>query len=89
MFGPTLSPIYPLKMAKIEENKKIYEQNSDIRLSKSLTPDTVALLPSKSKVGLLFALIEHFFVKTRVWSKVKGSESKSNKPYAGAAIPGI
>ena len=87
MFGPTLGPIYPLKMAKIEEN--ISEQNSDIGLSKSLNPNTVALLPFKWKVGLLFALFEHFFVKIRVWSKVKGSESKSNQPYAGATIPGI
>ena len=49
----------------------------------------IALLPFKWKIGLLFALFEHFLVKIRPWPKVKGSKSISNLAYAAATIPGV
>ena len=45
--------------------------------------------PFQWKIGLHFALFESFFVKIRAWSKVIGSESKSNLAYAGATISGV
>ena len=65
-FCPTLSPIYPLKLAEIGKNKKIQDKNSAIGLSKSVNPNPVALLPFKWKIGLLFAPFELFLVKKSV-----------------------
>ena len=87
-FYPTLRPIYPLKMAKIGGNK-ILNKNLAIGLSESVNPNPVTLLPFKWKIGLLFALFEHFLLKKGVWSQFKGPESKSNLGYAGATIPGV
>ena len=52
-------PFSPLKMAKIEENKKNSEKSSAIRLSKYANCKTVSPLPFKWKIGLLFELFEH------------------------------
>ena len=68
---------------------KIQDKNSAIGLSKSINPNPVALLPFKRKIRLLFGPFERFLVKKRAWSKIKGSESKSNLAYAGATIPGV
>ena len=77
-------------MAIIQENKKIVDKNSVIELSKSaIKTNPAALSPFKWKIGLLFALFENFSVKIRAWSKVKGSESKSNLAYAAATISGV
>ena len=76
-------------MAEIGENKKIQDENSAIGLSESVNPDSVALLPFKWKIGLLFALLERFLVKKGAWSHFKGPESKSNLAYDGDTIPGV
>ena len=89
---PTFAHLVQLwaKMAKIKENKKLVDKNSVIGLSKSaINTNTAALSPFKWKIGLLFALFESFSVKIRAWSKVKGSEPKSNLAYAGATISGV
>ena len=87
-FCPTLRPIYPLKMAEIEENKYFQEKNSAIGLSESVNPNPVALLPFKWKIGLLFALFERFFVKKGAWSHFKSSKSKSHLAYCSLTILG-
>ena len=88
-FGPTLSPIYPLKMAEIRENNKYWDKNSAIRLSKSVNPNPKALVLFKWKIGLLFALFEHFLVKNRACSKVKESKSRWDLAHVTDTIPGI
>ena len=88
-FGPTLSPIYPLKTAEIRENNKYWDKNSAIRLSKSVNPNPKALVLFKWKIGLLFALFEHFLVKNRAWSKVKELKSRWDLAHVTDTIPGI
>ena len=62
-FGPTLGPIYPMKEAEIEKNKKIQRLNSGTGLSKNRKIKAVPLLPFKRKIGLLFALFGAFLGK--------------------------
>ena len=73
-FGPTLGPIYPMKEAEIEKNKKIKTLNSGIWLSKNRKIKAVPLLPFKWKIGLLFVLFGAFLGKKR--GGVKGKRAQ-------------
>ena len=88
-FGPTLTPFFPLKMAKIENNKEMKRLNSAIGLSKNRKIKTVSLVPFQWKLGLLFALFECFLGKIRAWSQVKGPESKFDIPISPTRFPSM
>ena len=77
-FVQTLTPFFPMKMAKTKKSKYFSDKNSAIGLSKYANGKTVSPLPFKWKIGLLFTLFECLLKKIWAWSKIRGSESKSN-----------
>ena len=80
-FGLTLTPFSPLKIAEIEKSRHFLDKTSAIGLSKYANGKTVSPLSFKWKIGLLYALFESLLGKIWAWSKVRGSESKSNLAY--------
>ena len=81
-FWSNFDPFFLLKIAEIkkkktgkkEKKKNFGGKNSAIGLSKNCKIRTYLFSPSKWKIGLLFALFEHFLVKIWARSKVKGSK---------------
>ena len=88
-FCPTLGPIYPMKEAKIEKSKnfKVKIQASGYPNRAKSRPYLVLIFQEKHDYFLLH--FGPFLVKKGTWSRVNGSESKSNPAYAGATTPGV
>ena len=78
-FGPTLTPLFLLKVAKIEKNKQYFGKTSATELSKYVKMKFLSALPFSGKMRLLFAIFGIFLTGNRAGSQVKGLESKFDK----------
>ena len=65
-FGPTLTPLFPLNMAKIHKNKQWCGKTSAIELSKFVKMKSLSHLPFPRKIRLLFAIFGIFLRGKRV-----------------------
>ena len=61
IFGPTLIPRFPLKIAEIEKNKRLCGKTLAVGLSKYFKIKTLSPLPFLGKIQLLFAIFGLFF----------------------------
>ena len=86
-FGPTLTPLFLLKLAKIEKNKQQSGKNSAIELSKYVKMKCLSHLLFPGKI-LLFAIFALFLPGKRAGSQAEGLESKFDKHCFIHMIPG-
>ena len=64
-FGPTLTPLFPLMMAKIDKNKDCCGKTSAIELSKFVKMKPLSHPPFPRKIRLLFVIFGIFLLGNR------------------------
>ena len=87
-FGPTMTLLFLLKMAKIEKNKQQCRKMSVIELSKYVKMKSLSHLLFREKCNYFLQYLGYFYQGNRAGSQFKGVESKFDKYYFIHAIPG-
>ena len=89
-FCPTLTPFFSMKKeAEIEKSNSLSRQSYAIGLSEYRKIKVLSCSSFSGKIRLLFVLFWLLFAKKGAWSKIKGSESKSNLAHVTNTTPGI
>ena len=85
-FGPTMTLLFLLKMAKIEKNKQQCRKTSVIELSKYVKMKSLSHLLFREKCNYFLQYLGYFYQGNRAGSQFKGVESKFDKYYFIHAI---